>query len=61
MEAGENVESLLQELTIDEKIKLLSAKNIWETPEIERLGIPSLKVSVVHLDIRFTKRLSNRV
>jgi beta-glucosidase len=35
---------LLGKLTIDEKISLLSAKNVWETQEIERVGIPSLKV-----------------
>lgn len=42
--AGEDVNALLALLTLDEKISLLSAKNVWETPEIERVGIPSLKV-----------------
>ncbi|KAH8900771.1 hypothetical protein GQ53DRAFT_675543 [Thozetella sp. PMI_491] len=32
-------------MTLDEKISLLSGKNLWETVEIERLGIPSLKVT----------------
>ncbi|KAF2712662.1 glycoside hydrolase family 3 protein [Pleomassaria siparia CBS 279.74] len=32
-------------MTLDEKITLLAAKNVWETPEIDRLGIPSLKVT----------------
>jgi beta-glucosidase len=36
--------TLLEKLTIDEKISLLAAKNVWETQEIERLNIPSLKV-----------------
>ncbi|KAF2678445.1 glycoside hydrolase family 3 protein [Lentithecium fluviatile CBS 122367] len=36
---------LLGRLTLDERIILLSAKNVWETPEIERVGIPSLKVT----------------
>ncbi|KAF6806628.1 thermostable beta-glucosidase b [Colletotrichum sojae] len=37
--------ALLSQLTTDEKISLLSGKNSWETPEIDRLSIPSLKVS----------------
>lgn len=41
---GEGLIALLGALTLDEKISLLSAKNIWETPEVERVGIPSLKV-----------------
>ncbi|PVI06078.1 glycoside hydrolase family 3 protein [Periconia macrospinosa] len=36
---------LLQKLTLEEKIRLLSAENIWETLAIERVGIPSLKVT----------------
>lgn len=40
------VEELVQQLTVDEKILLLSGKNVWETPEIDRLGIPSLKVGI---------------
>jgi beta-glucosidase len=42
--ASEDMGALLERLTLDEKILLLSAKNIWETPAIERVGIPSLKV-----------------
>jgi hypothetical protein len=41
---GEDLNALLEKLTLDEKILLLSAKNVWETPEIDRVGIPSLKV-----------------
>ena len=36
---------LIDQMTLDEKIMMLGAKNIWETPSIDRLGIPSLKVS----------------
>lgn len=36
--------SLLAKLTLDEKISMLSGKNVWETTNIDRLGIPSLKV-----------------
>jgi len=45
MKYSERVETLIADLTLEEKITLLAAKNIWETPEIDRLGIPSLKVS----------------
>jgi len=44
VDASEDLSALLGSLTLDEKILLLSAKNIWETPAIERVGIPSLKV-----------------
>lgn len=36
------VQSLLAELTLEEKDSLLSGKNFWETVPIERLGIPSI-------------------
>ncbi|VUC37236.1 unnamed protein product [Clonostachys rosea] len=39
------VDSLLAQMTLDEKILLLAGKNFWETHEIPRLGIPSLKVT----------------
>ncbi|CAI6340141.1 unnamed protein product [Periconia digitata] len=42
---GERMRELLEKLTLEEKIRLLSAENVWETPEIERVGIPSLKVT----------------
>ncbi|KAJ0414370.1 glycoside hydrolase superfamily [Aspergillus carlsbadensis] len=38
-------DTLLTELTLDEKILLLAGKNFWETHEINRLNIPSLKVT----------------
>ena len=47
LDASEDMKALLGVLTLDEKISLLSAKNIWETPEIERVGIPSLKVNIL--------------
>ncbi|KAM5343512.1 hypothetical protein ACJ41O_012049 [Fusarium nematophilum] len=40
--------NLLSQLTTDEKILLLSGKNSWETPEIDRLNIPSLKASCAY-------------
>ena len=44
----DGLHGLLDRMSLDEKITLLAAKNIWETPEIERLGIPSLKVSFLN-------------
>lgn len=40
------VQDLVSRLTVDEKISLLAGKTTWETTPIERLNIPSLKVSV---------------
>ena len=39
------VEELLKQLTLKEKISLLSGKDAWNTVAIERLNIPSLTVS----------------
>ena len=40
-----NVSSLLSQLTLEEKVKLLAGKDFWHTHAIERLNIPSLKYS----------------
>lgn len=40
-----DVASIMQQLTLDEKITLLSGFNFWQTPAIERLGIPSLYIT----------------
>lgn len=40
-----DVSYTLQQLTLDEKITLLSGLNFWQTPAIERLGIPSLYIT----------------
>ncbi len=36
---------LLAALTLDEKIALLSGRDFWSLPAVERLGIPSLRMS----------------
>jgi beta-glucosidase len=41
----QRVEQLLQQLTLTEKVALLSGKDAWNTMPIERLGIPSLTVT----------------
>lgn len=40
-----DVESLLQMLTLEEKVSLLAGGDTWHTKEISRLGIGSLKVT----------------
>lgn len=40
-----DVPHIMRQLTIDEKIALLSGFNFWQTPAIERLGIPSLFIT----------------
>ena len=40
-----DIEKLLSEMTLEEKVQMLSGKNVWETHEIDRLGIPSMKVT----------------
>jgi beta-glucosidase len=37
--------SLLPQLTLEEKCSLLAGADFWRTAAIERLGIPSLKMS----------------
>jgi len=40
-----NVNKLIQDLTLREKISLMSGFNSWYTNKIDRLGIPSIKMS----------------
>lgn len=42
--SNSELRALVSQLTLDEKLLLLAGKNVWETNEIERLNIPSLKV-----------------
>ncbi len=39
------IESLLKDMTLEEKVSLLAGANFWETVPIPRLGIPAIKVS----------------
>ncbi len=39
------VENLLAQMTLEEKVALLSGKNAWQTVPIERLGVPSLTMT----------------
>lgn len=47
--AEQDLQGLLQQMTLDEKISMLAGKNVWETANIDRLGIPSLKVSSIFM------------
>ena len=38
-------ESLLSRLTVEEKVSLLSGRDVWRTAEVDRLGIGSVKVT----------------
>ena len=40
-----NINKLIQDLTLREKISLMSGFNSWYTNKIERLGVPSIKMS----------------
>lgn len=50
-----DVESLIEELTLAEKISLLAGSNSWQTVPIERLNIPSVTVSDGPNGIRGTR------
>ncbi|PSN70389.1 beta-glucosidase [Corynespora cassiicola Philippines] len=43
--ASLDVEYVLSQLDLDEKVSLLSGKDFWHTKDIPRLGIPSLRLS----------------
>jgi hypothetical protein len=40
----QDVEALLRQMTLQEKVAMLAGTNDWYTVPVERLGIPSLKV-----------------
>lgn len=41
----EDIEHLLTQMSMPEKVSLLSGASMWETPAITRLGIPAFRVS----------------
>ena len=42
---SQRVQDLCSEMTLEEKVSLLSGRDFWSLPAIERLGIPSLMMS----------------
>lgn len=39
------IKALLGEMTLEEKVSLMAGRDFWTLPAVERLGIPSLRVS----------------
>jgi beta-glucosidase len=39
------IDSLLKQMTLEEKVSLLAGASMWTTAPVERLGVPSLKVT----------------
>lgn len=44
-ETEARIATLLQEMTLEEKVSLMAGRDYWTLPAIERLGIPALRVS----------------
>jgi hypothetical protein len=40
-----NIETVLQSLTLDEKISLLAGQDFWQTVPVPEKGVPAIKVS----------------
>jgi beta-glucosidase len=41
----EKIQSLIAQMTLEEKVALLAGADLWHTVPIERLGIPVMKVT----------------
>lgn len=57
----ESVEELLQQLTLREKIFLLSGKDMWSTMPVARLGIPSVVMTDGPHDVRSANTDTGRI
>jgi beta-glucosidase len=42
---SDRIERLVDEMTLDEQVSLLSGEDFWSLPAVERLGIPKLRVT----------------
>ena len=47
--ATAEIDKVLNELTTDEAILLTAGEGFWYTRSIDRLGIPAIKVFVLHI------------
>ena len=58
MEMEEKIDRLLEELTLEEKIRMIHGDSLFETGGVERLGIPPVKMSDGPMGVRceFRKR-----
>lgn len=53
-----DIQAMVSQLTLDEKLSLLAGGSHWRTAEVQRLGIPNLKVSLLS-PARFSPWRSN--
>jgi beta-glucosidase len=56
----QRIEALLNQLTLKEKVALLSGLDIWRTMPIERLGIPSITMTDGPHGVRASRREADR-
>lgn len=61
MDIDKKVEELLQQMTLREKVSLLSGKDAWHSMSIERLGIPSLIMTDGPHGVRSTHPETGRI
>ena len=47
--ATADIDKVLNELTTDEAILLTAGVGLWYTHPVDRLGIPAIKVFVLHI------------
>lgn len=50
---GSKTETILQSLTLEEKISLLAGKDFWETVPIPGKGVPAIKVRQLLIEDEF--------
>lgn len=54
-----NVDEVLNELTLEEKINLIAGADFWHTHKVDRLGVPAVRVSDGPNGVRGSKFLSD--
>lgn len=61
IDVEKRVEELLSQLTLREKVLLMSGKNAWQTSPIERLGIPSITMTDGPHGVRSSQPEADRI
>ena len=54
-----DIEHMIQEMTLEEKIRLVAGNGWWHTHSIDRLGIPSIRMSDGPYGLRVVKEYNN--